>query len=78
LQTYFSEHAVSAPAAWIRVALELNDEDFFSYLTDYSLNMLDKSVALTALNHERGRAQRLKISFPSKLEIFRDRILRGN
>jgi hypothetical protein len=71
LGRYFSQKPIHEPEVWLRMTLEINDEEVTRHTAEQVLVLADKTRALKALNTERTRLAVRKAGLPSALEAMR-------
>jgi hypothetical protein len=71
LGRYFAQKPIHEPEVWLRMTLEINDEEVARHTAEQVLVLADKTRALKALNTERTRLAVRKAGLPSALEAMR-------
>ena len=71
LQQYYSFFPVPEPEVWIRISLQVDDPMTFDFLAEKSLPLLDQQNLKQAFEHERARAVRAKLQWPTQFDKLR-------
>jgi hypothetical protein len=77
LGRYFSQKPIHEPEVWLRMTLEINDEEVARHTAEQVLALADRTRALKALNTERTRLAARRGGLPSALEAMRAQLSSG-